>query len=102
MNCVNWSADGRLLVCGGEDRIVRVFSRRRAEFANVSCFNMSQGSPIVGVHFLKADGYDVIIVLWFIQKNTKNIINSVKNWNFKKYLGRRAFLFSSGSNFKWV
>ncbi|KAH7697100.1 U3 snoRNP-associated protein Utp1 [Aphelenchoides avenae] len=64
---VRWSRDGRqdfiatkLLVCGSEDKQVRVFSSDR-QFANMSLFAMSQRAPIVDCFFV-GEGYDVVSV----------------------------------------
>lgn len=58
INSLKWSADGNLLVTGGEDQMIRIFAQRRFQFSNVSCAAISQGRPIVGTYFHK-NSYNV-------------------------------------------
>lgn len=61
---LNWSSDGQLLVCGGEDCVIRVFSAFH-QFENVNCAVLSRRFPIVAT-FFNGNDYDVKLLKVFL------------------------------------
>jgi hypothetical protein len=51
----------RLVIAGGENRIVKVFSAQRNAFANVGTFVFGQPAPLVDVWFGNDNGYGVCV-----------------------------------------
>ncbi|KAI1729223.1 WD domain, g-beta repeat domain-containing protein [Ditylenchus destructor] len=84
INCLQWAFDGRVLCCGGEDRVIRVFSSKK-QFANMSCATMSQRYPLVATYFF-GNGYDVLavdrsgaVVCWEASLKPQELISRTKD-----------------------
>lgn len=61
INSIDWSFDGRLIVVGGQNHMVKIFSSRKNTFKNIGVFTFGEQAPLIDVWFYN-EGYNIISI----------------------------------------
>ncbi|KAL3068399.1 hypothetical protein niasHT_030690 [Heterodera trifolii] len=83
VNSLDWSDDGRLIIAGGENRVVKVFAAFKSTFANVGVYVLNERASVVGARFF--DEYNLFCVdkigscsIWVSSHRPEQIIMRTK------------------------